>query len=74
MTDFLQSHKDAVYTIRCWRFACHALRVVIFYDGERVIFKVVIKVVIWDFRWIGKAGTEFFTGSQDGYMKWWDIR
>ena len=35
---------------------------------------VVIKVVIWDFRWIGKAGTEFFTGSQDGYMKWWDIR
>ena len=40
----------------------------------RVIFRAVIKVVIWDFRWIGKAGTEFFTGSQDGYMKWWDIR
>ena len=38
------------------------------------IFRAVIKVVIWDFRWIGKAGTEFFTGSQDGYMKWWDIR
>ena len=41
---------------------------------DRVIFRVVIKVVIRDFRWIGKAGTEFFTGSQDGYMKWWDIR
>ena len=26
------------------------------------------------FRWIGKNGTEFFTGSEDGYMKWWDIR
>ena len=50
----------------------------IFNDGERergrVIFRLVIKLVMWDFRWIGKAGTEFFTGSQDGYMKWWDIR
>ena len=48
------------------------LRVVI-----RVVIMMVIKVikvVIWAFRWIGKAGTEFFTGSQDGYMKWWDIR
>ena len=25
-------------------------------------------------RWIGKTGHEFFTGSSDGYIKWWDIR
>ena len=29
---------------------------------------------VYTFRWIGKTGTEFFTGSEDGYMKWWDIR
>ena len=25
-------------------------------------------------KWIGKVGTEFFTGSSDGLVKWWDIR
>ena len=25
-------------------------------------------------RWIGKTGTEFFTGAADGFVKWWDIR
>ena len=29
---------------------------------------------VFSFSWIGKTGTEFFTGSEDGYMKWWDIR
>ena len=24
--------------------------------------------------WIGKTGTELFTGSEDSYIKWWDIR
>ena len=24
--------------------------------------------------WIGKTGTELFTGSEDSYVKWWDIR
>ena len=26
------------------------------------------------YRWIGKTGTELFTGSSDGHVKWWDIR
>ena len=30
--------------------------------------------VVYTIRWIGKTGTELFTGSEDGYMKWWDIR
>ena len=25
-------------------------------------------------KWMGKLGTEFFTGSADGFVKWWDIR
>ena len=29
---------------------------------------------VYTIRWIGKKGTELFTGSQDGYTKWWDIR
>ena len=32
------------------------------------------KDAVYTARWVGKTGTEFFTGSQDGYMKWWDIR
>ena len=30
--------------------------------------------VVYTFKWIGKTGHEFFTGSSDGYIKWWDIR
>ena len=29
---------------------------------------------VYTFKWIGKTGTEFFTGSSDGFIKWWDIR
>ena len=29
---------------------------------------------VYFFKWIGKTGTEFFTGSSDGFVKWWDIR
>ena len=24
--------------------------------------------------WLGKTGTKLFTGSEDGLIKWWDIR
>ena len=30
--------------------------------------------VVYTFKWIGKTGHEFFTGSSDGFVKWWDIR
>ena len=30
--------------------------------------------VVYFVKWIGKLGTEFFTGSSDGFVKWWDIR
>ena len=26
------------------------------------------------YSWLGKTGTELFTGSEDGFVKWWDIR
>ena len=29
---------------------------------------------VYTMKWVGKTGHEFFTGSQDGYVKWWDIR
>ena len=29
---------------------------------------------VYFLRWIGKIGTEFFTGSADGFVKWWDMR
>ena len=29
---------------------------------------------VYFLRWMGKTGTEFFTGSADGFVKWWDIR
>ena len=31
-------------------------------------------VQVYTMKWVGKTGHEFFTGSQDGYVKWWDIR
>ena len=40
LTDFNNSHRDAVYGIK----------------------------------WVGKSGVEFLTGSQDGLVKWWDVR
>ena len=40
LTDFTNSHSDAVYGIK----------------------------------WVGKSGVEFLTGSQDGLVKWWDVR
>ena len=40
LTDFSNSHRDAVYGIK----------------------------------WVGKSGVEFLTGSQDGLVKWWDVR
>ena len=30
--------------------------------------------MVYTFKWIGKTGHEFFTGSSDGFIKWWDIR
>lgn len=29
---------------------------------------------VYGLRWVGKSGHEFLTGSQDGLVKWWDIR
>ena len=29
---------------------------------------------VYFLRWMGKMGNEFFTGSADGFVKWWDIR
>ena len=25
-------------------------------------------------KWVGKSGMEFLSGSQDGLVRWWDIR
>ena len=32
------------------------------------------KEAIFAFNWLGKTGAELFTGSEDGFVKWWDIR
>ena len=37
-------------------------------------FEVSHSDAVYTFKWIGKTGTEFFTGSSDGFIKWWDIR
>ena len=29
---------------------------------------------VYGIKWVGKTGSEFLTGSQDGLVKWWDIR
>ena len=29
---------------------------------------------MYGIKWVGKTGSEFLTGSQDGLVKWWDIR
>ena len=32
------------------------------------------KEAIYAFNWLGKTGVDLFTGSEDGFIKWWDIR
>ena len=40
-----------------------------------MVVLVVVMVVMMDpLQWVGKTGHELFTGSQDGTVKWWDIR
>ena len=29
---------------------------------------------VYGIKWVGKSGAEFLTGSQDGLVKWWDVR
>ena len=29
---------------------------------------------VYGIKWVGKSGVEFLTGSQDGLVKWWDLR
>ena len=57
-SEFEQSHSDVVYTLR-WAVLGAGRG-----QGTSLCCD----------RWIGKTGHEFFTGSSDGYIKWWDIR
>ena len=41
------------------------------YSGDLFVFSL---ISLCNQRWIGKTGHEFFTGSSDGFIKWWDIR
>ena len=59
--------------INCWKVSYWDERVGGLAVGQSE-FEMGHSDAVYTFKWIGKTGHEFFTGSSDGYIKWWDIR